>query len=295
MCSGFQWTELWAWSPASILFKATTLILGTTNSWLPNLLAQSLRTREVQCTLASRNPVEHCAGGFILLQHIIETITKAPIHEATRGFLDACGMSREFTFAQETELQIAEAGGIFEMASGYMNDGSKVPHGRKMFPAFAAGAHGTPRALLKFLEHLAIAYSAPEGSGPISHATARSMIDSTVDLGCVDFMAAEMGLGVFVGTAGENRFLMHQAANDGHNWILKARTECAAGFRGLFMVCFDGPDAADGPKGFVLLANGDNNATLLNCDVTKAELMGSGFSGFDWYVDASCCHSDDSC
>ena len=55
-----------------------------------------------------------------------------------------------------------------------------------------------------------------------------------------------------------------------------------AGFRGLFMVVVDGPDAADGPAGFVLLSNGDNNATLLNCEVVKAELKQMGCSGFDW-------------
>ena len=44
--------------------------------------------------------------------------------------------------------------------------------------------------------------------------------------------------------------MLHQAANDG--------------FRGLFLVCFDGPSAANGPRGLVVLSNGDNNAMLLN-------------------------------
>ena len=41
-----------------------------------------------------------------------------------------------------------------------------------------------------------------------------------------------MGLGVFVARAGENRVMLHQAANDG--------------YRGVYMVCFDGPDRGKG-------------------------------------------------
>jgi hypothetical protein len=39
-----------------------------------------------------------------------------------------------------------------------------------------------------------------------------------------------------------SRWMLHQAANDG--------------FRGVLLVCFDGPDASDGPRGLVVLANG---------------------------------------
>jgi len=46
-----------------------------------------------------------------------------------------------------------------------------------------------------------------------------------------------------------NRWMLHQAANDG--------------FRGVLLMCFDGPDADNGPRGLVVLANGDNQAMLL--------------------------------
>ena len=49
-------------------------------------------------------------------------------------------------------------------------------------------------------------------------------------------MGAEMGLGVFVATMGENRVACHQAANDG--------------FRGLYLMCMRGPDRG---KGLVVL------------------------------------------
>ena len=91
--------------------------------------------------------------------------------------------------------------------------------------------------------------------------------ESLVDEGCQDFMRSKMGLGIFVATAavpakgGVNKIMLHQAANDG--------------FRGVYMVCFDGPDydAAPGPRGFVLLSNGDNQAMFMNCEVCRALLQ----------------------
>ena len=59
--------------------------------------------------------------------------------------------------------------------------------------------------------------------------------------------------------AGANRVMLHQAANDG--------------FRGVYMVCFDGPDVG---KGFVILSNGDNPAVLMQCDLARRLLGPSG-------------------
>jgi hypothetical protein len=57
---------------------------------------------------------------------------------------------------------------------------------------------------------------------------------------------------VFVTSAGPNRVMLHQAANDG--------------FRGVYMVCFAGPDRG---KGFVLLCNGDNPAVLFQSEAAR--------------------------
>mmetsp|Transcript_414 Transcript_414/g.711 ORF Transcript_414/g.711 Transcript_414/m.711 type:complete len:120 (+) Transcript_414:2-361(+) len=76
-----------------------------------------------------------------------------------------------------------------------------------------------------------------------------------------------MGLGVFVVKAGPNTLALHQAANDG--------------FRGLYLMCFDGPDANDGPCGFVLVSNGDNNAMFLNCEISKMALRAFAWQGVD--------------
>jgi len=215
----------------------------------------------------------YSGGGFVMLQHICQTIagSEQAFVEATRKFMDKCGMANEFSFVQETQAQQADAGSIFDMAVGYSDEGARVHStGRLMFPGFAAGGHGTPRALARFLGHLAKAYKSVSGSGAISHQTAVSMLDQTSDCGARDFMNSLIGLGVFVATAGPNKFMIHQCANDG--------------FRGLYMVCYDGPGAARGPNGFVLISNGDNGAVPLNCEVSKQLLQGCAEfdSGFDW-------------
>eukprot|EP00908_Phaeocystis_cordata_P014298 Transcript_25399.p1 GENE.Transcript_25399~~Transcript_25399.p1 ORF type:complete len:451 (-),score=175.48 Transcript_25399:78-1430(-) len=207
----------------------------------------------------------YSGGGFILLQLILEELLGLPIDVAIAPFLIACG------------AQSAAAGGMTlrcapqlprPCAQGYLDDGAMVRDGRLNFPPLAAGAHGSPAALAAFLYHLASAYRAEAGSGPIAHATARAMLDGAQDLGCVDFMASRIGLGVFVARAGDNRLMLHQAANDG--------------FRGVFVVCFDGPDAEGGPVGFVLLCNGDNKGMFMNCELCLALLRRLRLRGMDW-------------
>ena len=46
--------------------------------------------------------------------------------------------------------------------------------------------------------------------------------------------------------------MLHQAANDG--------------VRGLYALCFEGPDRG---KGFVVLSNGDNPAVLFQCELAR--------------------------
>lgn len=53
--------------------------------------------------------------------------------------------------------------------------------------------------------------------------------------------------------------MLHQAANDG--------------FRGVYMLCFDGPDTG---KGFVILSNGDNPAVLFQCELARLLLGPKG-------------------
>lgn len=200
------------------------------------------RKYKYDALLLERTPgtkFSYSGGGYVVLEYIIETMEQRHVADVTRPFLDALGL-QHFTFSQ-LYLPL-EA----RLAHGYITPQDVVEY--LAFPAFAAGALCTPSALAHFLSQLAQAYHCPAGAGPISHATARLMLGevTSVDLGAMDFMAARMGLGAFLVTAGPNQLMLHQAANDG--------------YRGVYLVCYDGPDAG---KGFVILCNGDNPAVIL--------------------------------
>ena len=188
----------------------------------------------------------YSGGGFLILQHLLETREKTPMAALMDEHLAACGTSCALglSFAHESPGK--------HYADGYRDDGTRVDGGRLNFPPLAAGALGSSAALLDWLRQLALAYRRPGGYGGISHAAARCVLTRRPDLGSEAFMSAGMGVGMFVfdvaseDGARPNRWMLHQAANDG--------------FRGVLLVCFDGPDADRGPRGLVVLVNGDNQA-----------------------------------
>ena len=160
-----------------------------------------------------------------------------------------------------------------QYAIGYRDDGITPVHGggRLAFPPLAAGGMGSPSALARILFNLAVAYKRGHCKDKISHKTSRLMLDNGVDKGALEFMGSLIGYGVFILDAGDNRCLLHQAANDG--------------FRGIALICFDGPAASQGPIGFVILCNGDNNGTSLLAEVSKFILKNNKFGnkdGIDW-------------
>jgi hypothetical protein len=101
-----------------------------------------------------------------------------------------------------------------DIAHGYSDDGAEIAGSRLVFPAFAAGAYATPLACFKFLRALQAAYEGDD-SGAIKPDTARVMLAGT-DKGCREFMGVLMGVGIFVGEAGPNRFAIHQVRKDNH-------------------------------------------------------------------------------
>lgn len=197
---------------------------------------------------------QYSGAGYLLLEHLISALERRPIPELTRPFLDALGMN-DFTFEQRA---LAKQ----DCAAGFRDDGQLVP--RLMFPAFAAGAVGTSGAMAAFLRHLGRAYHDLRGSGPISHDTARQMLHGS-DLGCQAFMGCNMGLGVFIADAADNRIAIHQGANDG--------------FRCLYLYCFAGPDEG---KGLVSLCNGELNGVLFHAEVAQEALKIFGMKGVDF-------------
>jgi allantoicase/malate synthase/2-oxo-4-hydroxy-4-carboxy--5-ureidoimidazoline (OHCU) decarboxylase len=198
---------------------------------------------------------QYSGGGFLVLEHLIESLEQKGIPELTAPFLKELGL-RNTSFEQKNLLGV-------EYASGYFENGNEIPSSRKMFPAFAAGAMGNAEDLEIFLSHLTKAFHNLEGSGPISHETAVLMLYGS-DKGCRKFMGARMGLGVFIAEAGPNRLALHQGANDG--------------FRCLYVHCFAGPDRG---KGFSILCNAELNGVLFISEVAQGLLQALKIHGVD--------------
>jgi malate synthase len=199
---------------------------------------------------------QYSGAGFLVLEHLVEKISGASIQSLTRPFLDGLEL-QEFSF-QQSDLP-----GV-EYARGVQDNGQEVEGGRKMFPAFAAGAMGTAHGMAHFLEHLECAWHELDGSGGISHDTARLMLHGT-DKGCQAFMGCLMGLGIFIINAGDNKLMLHQGANDG--------------FRCLFLHCFAGPDRG---KGVVVLSNADLKGVLFNAEATQFILRAFNLQGIEF-------------
>ncbi|OUR94160.1 hypothetical protein A9Q84_17800 [Halobacteriovorax marinus] len=199
---------------------------------------------------------QYSGAGFIVLEHLIEALTKESIFELTDKFYQNLNLDG-FTFKQTTLTKK-------DYAFGYLDTKSEVEGSRKMFPAFAAGAMASAKSVTTFLNHLTKAYNSPSGSSVISNHTAVSMLSGT-DLGCQQFMGANMGLGVFIAEAGLNKLAIHQGANDG--------------FRSLYVHCFKGPDLG---KGFTLLCNADQSGVVFLSKVAQLLLSELRFSGIDF-------------
>ncbi len=199
---------------------------------------------------------QYSGGGFLVLEHLIEALEKKSIPELTRPFLNDLGM-KNFSFEQKNLPGQ-------DYARGHLDSGAEVEGGRKMFPAFAAGAMGNASSMEAFLKHLTKAFHSLDGSGPLSHDTAIQMLYGK-DLGCRRFMGTMMGLGVFTIEAQDNKFALHQGANDG--------------FRCLYLHCYQGPDQG---KGFVILCNSELSGVLFIAEVAQLLLQELQVTGIDY-------------
>jgi len=190
-----------------------------------------------------------------VLEDLLESLEGRSIQELTAPFFAQLGL-RDLSFEQATQPGI-------DYASGYFDDGREVEAGRKMFPALAAGAMGTAADVSRFLTALTTAHQSLGGCGPISHDTAVRVLhpQSRLSRG---FMAADVGLGVFIAEAGNNRLAIHQGANDG--------------FRGLYVHCYAGPDRG---KGFVVLCNSELSGVLFVAEAAQLILSELELSGVD--------------
>ncbi len=198
---------------------------------------------------------QYSGGGFIMLEHVIQTLAAQDIATLTAPFLRALHMNL-FTFEQSNQANM-------EYASGYTDSGQAIEGTRIMFPAFAAGAVSSAEDVSRFLHSLTSAYHNLEGAGPISHDTAVRMLHG-VDKGSQKFMGCNMGLGIFTANAGPNRLCIHQGANDG--------------FRALFIHCYAGPNKG---AGLVILANGEHAGVLFIAQAAQIALRHFKMQGLD--------------
>lgn len=197
----------------------------------------------------------YSGGGFLVLEHLIESLTKKKIQEISYPFFADMDL-KNLTF--NTKNIPGK-----NYACGHFDDGAEVLGTRLQFPAFAAGAMGSSHDMAQFLLRLSDAYQNLAGSGSISHDTARWMLHGQ-DKGSIEFMGAMMGLGIFIAEAGENKIAIHQGANEG--------------FRALFLHVFSGPDQG---LGFVVFANGDNGAVPFIAEVAQELIRELKLSGID--------------
>jgi allantoicase/malate synthase/CubicO group peptidase (beta-lactamase class C family)/2-oxo-4-hydroxy-4-carboxy--5-ureidoimidazoline (OHCU) decarboxylase len=194
----------------------------------------------------------YSGAGFLVLEHLIESLEGRDIRRLTRPFLDRLGVKR-------MDFDAASA----DCAHGYRDSGEPIKGSRFNFPAFAAGGFASSTDMSGFLSHLARAYARVEGSAGISHDTAVLMLHGR-DRGARDFMGCDAGLGVFTAEAGPNRIALHQGANDG--------------FRALYLECYDGPDRGEG---LVILCNGDNSGVSFIAEAAQEILRTLGWRGVD--------------
>lgn len=213
------------------------------------------RQDPIQVISAPGSRFQYSGGGFLVLEHLIETLAGASIHALTTPFLQRLGL-RHLSFDGQN-------GAGRRFADGWFDDGQRVPAGRLLFPAFAAGAVSTATDTLAFLRHLGRAFVDRNGSAAISHDTAVQLVHGR-DLGCREFMGCDVGLGVFVLEAGDNRVIVHQGANEG--------------FRAIYLYVIAGPDA---DSGFVILVNGDNRGVLAIAEMAQLLIRHLGLQGVD--------------
>jgi allantoicase len=225
---------------------AGEILLGRSNHWKP----------EVGVLHPPGTTFQYSGGGYLALEHLIECFEKKPIHEVTAPFL-------RLVSSEHAPLSFDEQGFQPEQdASGFRDDGSVIPGGRYRFPAFAAGAVGSAASTLRFYTRLESAYQGR--TSPIERDTAIRMLTDK-DPASQSFMGVQCGVGTFVAEALQNRFAIHQGANDG--------------FRALSLHCYRGPDRG---KGFVIFCNADDRGVQFIAKAAQILLQHLKIQGIDW-------------
>jgi allantoicase/malate synthase/CubicO group peptidase (beta-lactamase class C family) len=203
----------------------------------------------------------YSGAGFMVLEHILELVTGKGIDQLLKNFCKKWGLDH-----------LGQNPGA-DYCPGSDDSGKEMTPAYLHFPALAAGLFSNSLNITRFLAQLADAYALPEfNRADDSHSEinreryeiARTCLNA-YDYGSMAFMNCKMGLGFFVGEAGENRLMIHQGANDG--------------YRAVYLFCFDGPDRG---KGFTILASGEEKAVEVIGQLSQRLLKQMNFSGVDF-------------
>ncbi len=213
-----------------------------------------LRYEPVRVIAEPGTKFQYSGGGFLVLEHLVDALAGALSGKR------ATELAEKFL----ADLKIPDLCFGMPPSERTARGSSKLLGEPLCFPAFAAGAWGTARAVAKLLAKMTAAFQSIDGAGVLSHDTAVQMLWGS-DRGSRAFMGCDMGLGVFVAEAGPNRLAIHQGSNEG--------------FRAIFVQCFSGPDAG---HGCVVLCNGDNQGVPLIADVVREVLSALGTTGIDF-------------
>ena len=231
-------------SPLKPMPKAASLLMDPTRYGYP----------ETGALFHPGHGFQYSGGGFLVLEHLIESLEERSIQDIADPFYRELGLS-ELTFQQ------ADVSGPWIYAKGTLAHGTPLKEGRLLFPSFAAGAMGTASAYHRFLQLLEVSFNHYDPRARISHDTATRILEDT-DSSSQEFMGVNLGIGVFIAEAGENRFAVHQGANDG--------------YRCLSLHCYRGPDRG---KGMVMLCNSDQNGVAFIAEAAQQILKALGISG----------------
>lgn len=196
----------------------------------------------------------HYSGaGFIVLEYLLELISGKKFPKLMSEFADKFQLPKVYS---ESDIVNED-----QCISGYQDNGVALAAKRLKFPTIAAGMLASADSIHSYLQLIEQAYH--DFSHPLHDSSARLLLAK--DLGSQDFMRANMGLGVFVVECGENRFMLHQGANDG--------------FRAIFLHCYQGPDRG---VGFCIFANAELNAVKAIASIAQLILKEFKVSGIDY-------------
>eukprot|EP00466_Bigelowiella_natans_P010274 jgi/Bigna1/70467/fgenesh1_pg.12_\ len=194
---------------------------------------------------------------FLLLEHIIELLEGGggSLKKSLRRYLDSSGMKNADIWNSFAKGRVVDSSTAYSSSLGNKNS--------CLFNALC----GTSESLAHFLLLLGTAY-ATKDHGIIHEQAGGALPKGTNYLRDIESARADL-LGTMIFSAGPNR-IMFQYTN-------------MYGLRGLYISCFKGPDAKQGPSGLLILCRGfSERAVSIVCIVARMLLLQLNWEGVNF-------------